>query len=677
MTTPHPPALHDLVTVLRAPAAALCGSDGQLRTGGADGYYDNDRRMLSRLEVEIVDAEVRPVGRSLTRSSEARFTAAVQPVRGAAADTDLMLERRRVLTHSALEEHLRLRTFGDAPLRVRVRVRAESDLAPVHEVRSGERIRPVPPVTAGGEVRWDRDGTGVVLTAAPAPAECREEGGTAVLCFEAELPPRGSWSLSLRVCASPDTDPATASGGAPRAAFGAPLDSLPPPWAAPAQAPVDHRRARLLQSSLEDLQAMLLCDPLDPRDRFLAAGSPWYFTLFGRDSLWSARMLLPLGTAVSGGTLRTLARRQGRRDLPEAEEQPGKILHEARPEPLRLGSLTLPPLYYGTVDATALWVRLLHDAWRAGLPEAEVAELLPHLRKALRWITEAGDADGDGFLEYRATVPGSLANQGWKDSHDGVRWSDGRLAEAPLALCEVQGYAHAAAVQGADLLESFGAGGAEPLRDWAARLRERFREAYWVCDDVGPYPAIALDGAKRPVDGASSNMAHLLGTGLLSPDEAALVARRLSAPDMDCGFGLRTLSSTSAAFNPMSYHCGSVWPHDTAIAVLGLAAEGHHEVARSLANGVVEAAERFGYRLPELYAGVSAADSGPLPAYPSACRPQAWAAAGAVAVIGYLESRAAAPSPGTPPPQAGNAPALPVPTHRTDTRPGHSGRIRS
>ncbi|MDX3238765.1 glycogen debranching N-terminal domain-containing protein [Streptomyces sp. ME03-5709C] len=646
MTTPHPPSLHDLVTVLRAPAAALCGSDGQLRTGGADGYYDDDRRLLSRLEAEIVDAEVSPVGRALPQPSEARFTAVVHPAGGAATDTDLMLDRRRVLTHDALEDHLRLRTFGDAPLRLRVRVRAESDLAPVHEIRSGEGIRPVPPVAFGGGVRWDGDGTGVVLTADPAPAECRVEDGTAVLSFDVELPPAGAWSLSLRVCASPDAGPAGASVRTPQTFFAAPSGSLPPPWAAPARVPGDHRRARLLQHSLDDLSAMLLCDPLDPRDRFLAAGSPWYFTLFGRDSLWSARMLLSLGTAVSGGTLRTLARRQGLRDSPEAEEQPGKILHEARPKPLRLADLVLPPLYYGTVDATALWVRLLHDAWRAGLPEAEVAELLPNLHKALRWITGTGDVDGDGFLEYRATVPGSLANQGWKDSHDGVRWSDGRFAQAPLALCEVQGYAHAAAVQGADLLESFGAGGSEPLRDWAARLRERFREAYWVHDDVGPYPAIALDGAKRPVDGASSNMAHLLGTGLLSPDETAMIARRLSAPDMDSGFGLRTLSSASAAFHPMSYHCGSVWPHDTAIAVLGLAAEGHHEVARSLANGVVGAAERFDYRLPELYGGVAASDGGPLPAYPSACRPQAWAAAGAVAIVDYLESPAGTAVPG-------------------------------
>ena len=217
-----------------------------------------------------------------------------------------------------------------------------------------------------------------------------------------------------------------------------------------------------------------------------------------------------------------------------------------------------------------------------------------------------------------------------------MRWADGRQAQAPLALCEVQGYAYAAAERGAEVLEAFGRPGAAGLRVWAARRKDRFRGVFWIADDTGPYPAVALDAQKKPVDGASSNIAHLLGTGLLDAQEATHVAARLSRPDLDCGYGL--LSSASRAFNPLSYHCGSVWPHDTAIAVLGLAAEGHHDVAHRLAEGLVRAAERFDYRLPELYAGTDARRGEPVLAFPTACRPQAWAAAGAVAAVYYLES---------------------------------------
>jgi glycogen debranching enzyme len=350
--------------------------------------------------------------------------------------------------------------------------------------------------------------------------------------------------------------------------------------------------------------------------------------------LWTARLLLPLGTELAAGTLRTLARRQGGRRDAEAEEAPGKILHEARSGPLRLPGMTLPALYYGTIDATALWVCLLHDAWQAGLPRGEVEPLLPNLVAAMEWITGAdADPDGDGLLEYAGSAHGGLANQGWKDSADGIRHLDGRFATPPVALCEVQGYAYAAAVGAATLAGVFGLPqGAEWLA-WARRLRSVFHASFWLRDEVGPYPAIALDKAKEPVTGASSNMAHLLGTGILDDAQAASIAARLAAPDLTTAYGLRTLTSASAAYNPVSYHCGSIWPHDTAIAIAGLAAEGHDGLADTLARGLLRAAELFDGRPPELYGVLG--DGSPLH-YPSACRPQAWAAAGVIAAALHL-----------------------------------------
>jgi glycogen debranching enzyme len=288
--------------------------------------------------------------------------------------------------------------------------------------------------------------------------------------------------------------------------------------------------------------------------------------------------------------------------------------------------------YYGTVDATPLWISLLHDAWRWGLPEAEVAALLPNLEAALGWLRAAA---GDGFVRYVDNA-GVLSNQGWKDSFDSIQFADGRLAEPPIALCEVQAYAFAAALEGAAMLDALGRPGGDGWRDWAAGLRDRFRDAFWVEDRAGRYPAIALDGAARPVDTVTSNIGHLLGTGFLDEAETAAVVRRLAAPDMDCGFGLRTMSSRSAGFNPLSYHGGSVWSHDTAVALRGLAAVGTAPagaVAASLVRGLLAAAPAFGFRLPELYGGESAG-GGRLPlAYPAACRPQAWSAGAALVVL--------------------------------------------
>jgi len=308
---------------------------------------------------------------------------------------------------------------------------------------------------------------------------------------------------------------------------------------------------------------------------------------------------------------------------------------------LRAGTLTipgegvsLPPLYYGTVDATALWIVLLHEAWQWGIPEDEVEALLPNLEAALAWMRDYGDADGDGFLEYSDTSGHGLANQGWKDSGDSIQWRDGQLAEGPIALCEVQAYAYQAAIGGAELLEHFGRPGSGEWRTWAATLKDRFAAEFWVSSADGDYPAVALDVHKQRVDTVTSNIGHLLGTGLLTDDQSALVARRLASPELNSGYGLRTMSTESAGYWPLSYHGGSVRAHDTAIAIQGLGRAGFPAEAASLIDGLLAAASGFDYRMPELHAGYTAtSESVPVP-YPAACRPQAWAAAAAVAVLG-------------------------------------------
>ena len=400
------------------------------------------------------------------------------------------------------------------------------------------------------------------------------------------------------------------------------------PWTA-ARVNADDRRVQFLTArGLADLQGLLM---QDGADLFAAAGSPWFFTLFGRDSLWTARLLLPFGTDLAMGTLRALARRQGRADVPATEEQPGKILHEVRRDGLDVGDLVLPPVYFGTVDATPLWVLLLVEAWRWGADPAEVEALVPAAEAALGWLRSQVTDDPTGFIRYLDHSGQGLANQGWKDSGDSVQWADGRLADAPIALSEVQAYAYEAAIGGAALLDAFARPGAESLRQWAAELRTRFRAYFWVRDEQGRYPAIALDQDGRAVDGVASNMGHLLGTGLLDPDEAAVIAARLGAPDLDSGYGLRTLTTNSPRFSPLSYHGGAVWPHDTAIAARGLLLEGQDDVAAALLTGLLAGAGAFDNRLPELYAGVQSDQSAPLP-YPASCRPQAWSAAAGTCV---------------------------------------------
>ncbi len=618
------PFLHDARLSVAAPSFCASRPDGRF-AGGADGFFHGDRRILSRLEATVPGVPNAPVATAEGPDGSTTFVTVLRGLAERTADPATTLERRREVAPGRLTERYTVHNGGDLTARLRLDLRAESDFAAMDTVKAGRADTPLTPGADGDDaLRWSRGPLTAVLALTPAPDHLDPATGTAG--YDIELAPGQSWHAVLECTAEHaegDLFPAP------------PADAAP--WRTPEVTGREHDLGHWLARSHQDLRGLLLTDPLSPADTFLGAGAPWFLTLFGRDSLWAARMLLPLGTELAAGTLRTLARRQGRAVDPATEEQPGKILHEVRRAEQHLDTgAHLPPCYFGTADATPLWLVLLHDAWRWGLPTDQVEDLLPHAEAALDWLERYADADGDGFLEYVDSTGSGLSNQGWKDSSDSIRFRDGRIADAPIALSEVQAYAHEAAVKAADLLEAFGRPGAEHWRQWAERLRERFRDAFWTEDGNGRYPVVALDGDKRRVDSIASNMGHLLGTGLLDAEESALVAARLTAPGMDSGYGLRTLDAAAAGFNPLGYHTGSVWPHDSAIAVHGLAKAGLHEAAEPLAAGLVRAAAGFDHRLPELFGGHPRERyARPVP-YPASCRPQAWAAASAVTVLQSL-----------------------------------------
>ncbi|MET4640217.1 glycogen debranching N-terminal domain-containing protein [Mycetocola sp. 2940] len=620
MPIPLQPLLHNETVLLRAPIQAWSSPDGRIGRRPIHGIYLADVRLVSALTVTFGDARGEHIATVPRGASRAEFIALLRHLDDTEADPRVrMRQDRRVSIAGASETYVLESTLTTA-VTTTVEVSLASDLATMEAVKSGRASAPVSIGVDGNSAAWGAGSVSVTLNAPDSTVDVI--GDSLSLHWEVTIPAKGSVSVGWSLDA---VDTASVVAGV----------STPAPWSVPEVRAADDRLTRWVAQALDDLDALRLTTVKDPSTEFLAAGSPWFFTLFGRDSLWAARFLLPLGTGIAADTLRVLAGLQGTQSVAATAEQPGKIMHELRREALHLGDgVTLPPLYYGTVDATPLWVCLLHDAWRWGMPDDEVRDLLPHVDRALDWMRDFGDADGDGLLEYVDETGHGLANQGWKDSGDSVQWRDGRLAEGPIALCEVQAYAYEAAMHGADLLEHFGVGDPAARRAWAAALRTRFHERFWVSDDHGSYPAIALDAHKQPVDTVTSNIGHLLGTGLLDADQAEEVAARLVSPELNSGFGLRTMSTASVGYWPLSYHGGSVWTHDTAIAIGGLVREGHHREAGELMRGLLAAASAFGYRMPELHSGDPAgAFSRPVP-YPAACRPQAWSAAAAVAVLG-------------------------------------------
>jgi glycogen debranching enzyme len=379
-----------------------------------------------------------------------------------------------------------------------------------------------------------------------------------------------------------------------------------------------------INRSISDVQMMMVGNP--ERD-YPYAGVPWFGTVFGRDGIITALQTLWLNPGMARGVLECLASSQADRVDATIEAEPGKILHEMRcGEMAALGEVPFGK-YYGSVDATPLFIILARAYYERTADSSFIQRLWPHLERALNWIDEFGDIDGDGFVEYKQRSTKGLVQQGWKDSNDSIFHADGAIATAPIALCEVQGYVYAAKLAAAYLCRfAGGSQKAAALELEAENLRARFEEQFW-CEDLSTY-ALALDGQKRPCRVRTSNAGHCLYTGIASPERARRVAETLFQPESFSGWGVRTVAASEVRYNPLSYHNGSIWPHDNSLIASGLAKYGHKELAGRIFMGLLDLSSMVDlHRLPELFCGIDRRPGEGPTLYPVACSPQAWAAA--------------------------------------------------
>jgi len=573
------------------PGLAISNDQGQLNGHGLEGFYRAGRRVLSRCQIRIAGREPLAVQARTTAADRARFVATARVSQGGGPDPDVVVERTR---HADGTERITLHSAAVRPLRLPVEVALGTDLADLGAIASGRAGPELPASVHDSGLRWSCAVGGASVTADPPPSDALASAG--LLRWEFDLPPGGTAGLELRV---------RLDGAGPVRAVGRAATS---PLAS-AHATGDHSAIEpLLDTSIDDLQSLLLRDPAHLTDIHLAAGAPWRCGLAPAEALVAARMTLPLGTRLAAGTLRTLARTQ----LRGGTAQSGMI-----PGPRRDAGAHLPAGCTGT-EATLLFPALLAEASRWGLSQQETEELLPTAERCLRWL-RAAVGEGTYLCDPQPGGP--------------VR-------------CETQAHAHRAAVLGADLLDAFDRPGGAALRQWAGELRAAFREEFWVEDRGGGRPAAACapDGRLVPQLGAAA--VHLLDTGLLGGGEQApglldraqteQLARLLGSPVMDSGWGLRGLGTKEAGYNPFGHRTGAVRVHETAIAVAGLSAAGYEKEAGSLLRGLLAAAETFGHRLPEMYAGEQRTEGGaPLP-HPAACRPAATAAAAGVLLLSSL-----------------------------------------
>jgi glycogen debranching enzyme len=385
--------------------------------------------------------------------------------------------------------------------------------------------------------------------------------------------------------------------------------------------------ADVFQQSVVDLAALRITgELLGERYVLPAAGLPWFMTLFGRDTLITALQTLWVGPGLARGALHLLGALQGTQVDDFRDEEPGKIMHEVRSGELTLLGAKPHSPYYGTADATPLWLILLSEYWRFTGDDAFVRRRWHNVLAALGWIDRHGDRDGDGYVEYQTRSSEGLGNQCWKDSWDGIQFADGSLPYLPIATVEIQGYVYDAKRRVAELAQRIV--GDEPLAERlereAAALHRSFNEDFWS-EERGGYYVVGLDGDKRPIDSMTSNMGHVLWSGIVPSQRAELVARQLMSDTLFSGWGVRTLAVDEHGYNPIGYHVGTIWPHDNAITALGLARYGLRDEANRIALAQLEAAAFTGFRLPEAFAGFERQISRfPVP-YPTACSPQAWA----------------------------------------------------
>ena len=616
------------VTLVEGQTFCIADRAGDMHPAVAHGLFFLDTRMLSRFELRLNGHPLEPVAVDVAEPFAAVFATRAAPPEGLADATIVAFRERHV--GRGMRERVVVTNHGltDAPITIELEVGA--DFADLFEVKEA-RVRPKADVaaTAGRERIVHRWGEGPVARQTTVAFSVASDADPGYGVWLRVLRPGEAFELCVEVTVEVGDTPIETRFPCAAADQGSSVpDQRLASWRA--GLPVvesDHPDLEpAVLTAGDDLGALRIFDPGHPDTPIIAAGAPWFMTVFGRDSLLTGWMTLIADCGLARGVLETLARFQGHDVDPHTEEEPGKILHEIRFAASAGLALGGGAAYYGSIDATPLFVMLAGELVRWGLPSEDLVDLLPAVDAAMAWIDDFGDRDADGYVEYERRNPSGLANQGWKDSWDGIRFASGSLPEPPIALCEVQGYVYAAHVARAHLAELLGdADRVARHRAAADALRRRFNEDFWL-EEQGTF-ALGLDRDKRPIDAVTSNPGHCLWTGIVEPERAAVLADRLLGDDLFSGWGLRTLGQGMAAYNPVSYHNGSVWPHDNAIAAAGFARYGFVGHAHRVIEGQLAAASRYAHRLPELFAGFSRDELGVPGTYPASCSPQAWAAA--------------------------------------------------
>jgi glycogen debranching enzyme len=634
-----PPDLRNEIKVFEGNSFFVSDDCGNVHDAGPYGLFYNDTRFLSRYWVEVNGQRPWVLTSKAVDFFSAAFFLANPPLDGAGANT-VSVVRHRFLG-DGVHEDLIIRNHNVNPVSLQISFFIDCDFADHFEVKE-DRIRKKRTITceldeAAHTLRYTyrRDGflRGTVIAFSEKP---RLEHHRAT--FDISVSAKGEWRTCVRIAL-------VTEAGERQPKYR--CDAFTPA-ATVATPPMErwHRAApRLLsdcdwlnhtyQQSCLDLAALHLRVEGGGDVVWLPAGGlPWFMTIFGRDTLITAYQGLPLHPNLAHGALRALAVRQGTRVDDFRDEEPGKVPHEMRFGELTAFGDTPHSPYYGTADATPLFLILLHEYYRWTADRKLVEDLKGNARRAIEWIDRYGDLDGDGYVEYESRSCEGLRNQGWKDSADSVLFSDGTLAAAPIAPCEVQGYVYDAKLRTAELAEEVWGDRnlAERLRDEAVLLKKRFNRDFWVERRSG-YFALALDGEKRRVDSLTSNIGHLLWSGIVEDNRAEAVVRQLMSEALYSGWGVRTLSSDDGGFNPIAYHNGTVWPHDNSIIATGLARYGYRAEANRITSDLLKAAASFEYRLPEAFAGYSR-ERYPFPVrYPTSSSPQAWAAGAPILLL--------------------------------------------